>query len=177
MTRVVHDIDAADVDLLGLVAGHYHDRVNLLLAAAFHQTLQQRLAIDRQHDLGTLECQILQTLAATGGKDHCACFATRLVDIATFGLGQFIGALQTEDFLHTCDLILDRHQGLIGVDLTRGILHRIDRAANKVISPDDETHTSFAKHRRRRAVVLGRHDDQRRAIRPFAGELEDLIGG
>ncbi len=55
-------------------------------------------------------------------------------------------------------------------------LHCRGRRANQMVRPDHRADAGFAEHFGRRAVVLGRHDDERPAARPLTRELQNFVG-
>jgi hypothetical protein len=84
--------------------------------------------------------------------------------------------LQAEDFIDGGDAVFDVDERLAGVNFLGDGLHGGGRSTDQMIGPDDGADTGFAEHFGGGAVILGRHDDERTAAGPFAGEFEDFVG-
>jgi hypothetical protein len=119
---------------------------------------------------------IFQAPTASGREHDCAARSRRRRQVQPFGGRVLIGVLEAKDLLDGDDPVFDIHDGLIVVNVAGDRLHGRGRRAHQVIGPDHGADTGLAEHITGSAVVLRRHDDQRRAAAPLARKNQDFIG-
>ncbi len=175
MAAVVHDLDPRHVNSLRLVAGDHGDVVDGLPLELVHQPPQQRPSRHRQHGLGTVLGQRVQSLTATGSQHQRRQVALG-GGVLALRRQQFLRRLQPENLVDRRDPVLHVHQRLGGVDLAGELLHGRHSRAQGVVGPDDEADAGDAEHVGGGAVVLGGNDDQWRAPGPLPGEGQNFVG-